>query len=315
MKDMALAEHAVSPPQPRVYQGVNWEGLKTLYVREVRRFLKVGMQTLAAPVVTALLYMLVFVVAVGGGRPVGSVAYGAFVAPGLIMMQILSNAFANSSSSLLQAKFNGLMGDFMTPPLTPLEHLIGFGAGAATRGILVGGVAAVAVLPFAHLTMAAPWAVLFYGLGAALIMGFVGIMAGLWSEKFDHMAAVTNFVIMPMTFLSGTFYLIERLPEPFRSASRFNPVFYLIDGFRYGFIGHAEGSLAVGVAMTAGLVLFTGFVCYRMFATGYKIKTGGREPRPQADRAASTCEGVTPSTRRIQRARWLWWAKPVASAT
>jgi len=273
MKDMAAPLEVVLPPQPRSYQGINWEGLKTLYFREVRRFWKVGLQTLAAPVVTALLYMLVFVVAVGGGRPIEGISYGAFVAPGLIMMQILSNAFANSSSSLLQAKFNGLMGDFMTPPLTPLEHLIGFGAGAATRGIMVGAVAAVAVLPFARLPMEAPWAVLFFGVGAALIMGFIGIMAGLWAEKFDHMAAVTNFVIMPMTFLSGTFYLIERLPEPFRSASKYNPVFYLIDGFRYGFIGKHEGSLAVGVAMTLGLTLFTGFACFRMFATGYKIKT------------------------------------------
>ncbi|MFC3071129.1 ABC transporter permease [Phenylobacterium soli] len=273
MKDMATQDEVVLPPQPRVYQGINWEGLKTLYLREVRRFWKVGMQTLAAPVVTALLYMLVFVVAVGGGRPVEGIAYGAFVAPGLIMMQVLSNAFANSSSSLLQAKFNGLMGDFMTPPLTPLEHLIGFGGGAATRGILVGAVAGLAVLPFAHITLAHPWAALFFGLGAALIMGFVGIMAGLWSEKFDHIAAVTNFVIMPMTFLSGTFYLIERLPEPFRTISQYNPIFYLIDGFRYGFIGHAEGSLTVGVSLTLALTLVTGFVCYRMFATGYKIKT------------------------------------------
>jgi ABC-2 type transport system permease protein len=189
------------------------------------------------------------------------------------MMQILGNAFANSSSSLLQAKFNGLMGDFMTPPLTPLEHLVGFGLGAATRGILVGTVAALAVLPFARLPMEAPWAVVFFGLGAALIMGFIGIMAGLWAEKFDHMAAVTNFVIMPMTFLSGTFYLITRLPEPFRSFSKFNPIFYLIDGFRYGFIGRHEGSLGVGVAMTLGLTLFTGLICFRMFQTGYKIKT------------------------------------------
>jgi ABC-2 type transport system permease protein len=273
MKDMAAPLEVALPPQPRSYQGINWEGLKTLYFREVRRFWKVGLQTLAAPVVTALLYMLVFVVAVGGGRPIEGISYGAFVAPGLIMMQILSNAFANSSSSLLQAKFNGLMGDFMTPPLTPLEHLIGFGAGAATRGIMVGAVAAVAVLPFARLPMEAPWAVLFFGVGAALIMGFIGIMAGLWAEKFDHMAAVTNFVIMPMTFLSGTFYLIERLPEPFRTASEYNPVFYLIDGFRYGFIGRHEGSLVVGVGMTLALTLFTGFMCFRMFETGYKIKT------------------------------------------
>jgi ABC-2 type transport system permease protein len=272
MKDMALAE-TVIPPQPRDYPGVNWEGLKTLYVREVRRFIKVGMQTLAAPVVTALLYMLVFVVAVGGGREVHGVAYGTFVAPGLIMMQILSNAFANSSSSLLQAKFNGLMGDFITPPLSPLEHMVGFGAGAATRGLFVGAISLVAVLPFARLPVAEPWAVAYFGLGAALIMGFIGIMAGLWAEKFDHMAAVTNFVIMPMTFLSGTFYLVEKLPEPFRTFSKFNPIFYLIDGFRYGFIGRAEGSLVVGASLTGALVLVLGWGCLRMFQTGYKIKT------------------------------------------
>ena len=272
MKDMPLIE-AVLPPQPRDYPGINWEGLKTLYVREVRRFIKVGMQTLAAPVVTALLYMLVFVVAVGGGREVHGVPYGTFVAPGLVMMQILSNAFANSSSSLLQAKFNGLMGDFITPPLSPIELLIGFGAGAATRGLFVGAISLLAVLPFARLPVAEPWAVVYFGLGAALIMGFIGIMAGLWAEKFDHMAAVTNFVIMPMTFLSGTFYLVERLPEPFRSFSKFNPIFYMIDGFRYGFIGRAEGSLAVGAALTGALVLGLGWICFRMFETGYKIKT------------------------------------------
>ncbi len=263
----------VLPPQPRVYQGVNWEGLKTLYFREIRRFIKVGTQTLAAPVVTALLYMLVFVVAVGGGREVHGVAYGTFVAPGLIMMQILSNAFANSSSSLLQAKFNGLMGDFMTPPLTPGELAVGFGAGAATRGIVVGLVTLVAVMPFARLPVAQPWAVLYFGIGAALIMAFIGIMAGLWAEKFDHMAAVTNFVIMPMTFLSGTFYLVEKLPEPFRSASHYNPFFYLIDGFRYGFTGMADSSITIGVVMTAVLVLGLGWVSLWMFRTGYKIKT------------------------------------------
>src|SRR4051812_33640135 len=272
MKDMPASE-TVLPPVPRAYNGMNWEGLKTLYLREVRRFLKVGMQTLAAPVVTALLYMLVFVVAVGGGRAVHGVSYGAFVAPGLVMMQILNNAFANSSSSLLQAKFNGLMGDFITPPLTPSEQVTGFGLGAATRGIVVGAVTLLAVLPFAHVGIAHIWAIAFFGIGAALIMGFLGIMAGLWAEKFDHMAAATNFVIMPMTFLSGTFYLVEKLPEPFRSASKFNPFFYLIDGFRYGFIGHAEGSLAVGASLTVVLTLVLGWVCLRMFQTGYKIKT------------------------------------------
>jgi ABC-2 type transport system permease protein len=272
MKDMAAAG-AVAPPVPREYPGFNLEGFKTLYLREVRRFWKVGTQTLAAPVVTALLYMMVFVVAAQGAHPIHGLPYGVFVAPGLIMMQVLNNAFANSSSSLLQAKMNGLMGDFMTPPLSPVEHTAAFGLGAATRGVMVGAVTWLAVLPFARLGVAHSWAIAYYGVGAALILGFLGIMAGLWAEKFDHMAAVTNFVVMPMTFLSGTFYLVERLPEPFRTFSRFNPFFYLIDGFRYGFIGHAEGSLAIGAAMTAALTLALGWICYGMFRTGYKIKT------------------------------------------
>src|SRR5579863_5607835 len=149
MKDMPAA---LVPPPPRAYHGANWEGLRTLYLREVRRFWKVGAQTLAAPVVTALLYMLVFVVAVrGAAPPIEGVRFATFVAPGLIMMQILANAFANSSSSLLQAKMNGLIGDFITPPLSPAEQVAGFALGAATRGVAVGAVTALAVLPFAHL--------------------------------------------------------------------------------------------------------------------------------------------------------------------
>src|SRR5579864_8022814 len=250
MRDMPTAELAL-PPTPRAYRGINWDGLRALYIREVRRFWKVGFQTLAAPIVTALLYMLVFVVAVGGNRQVEGVPFGAFIAPGLIMMQILNNAFSNSSSSLLQAKMNGLIGDFLTPPLSPGELVAGFALGALTRGILVGAVAALAIFPFAHMTFAHVWAILYFGIGAALIMGLLGIMAAIWSEKFDHIAAVTNFIVMPMTFLSGTFYLVNNLPEPFRTISHYNPFFYLIAGFRYGFTGHTDGSLAIGVAVTA----------------------------------------------------------------
>ncbi len=268
------ADQVILPPQPRDYPGVNWAGFRTLYRREVMRFWKVGMQTLAAPVVTSLLYMMVFVVAAQGARPpVHGVQFSTFVAPGLIMMAILNNAFANSSSSLLQAKMNGLIGDFLTPPLTPPEHVGAFALGAATRGILVGAVTWIVVAPFSHLPIAHPWAVLYFGIGASLILGLLGIMAGLWSEKFDNISVVTNFVVMPMTFLSGTFYLVDRLPEPFRTGSHFNPFFYLIDGFRYGFIGHAEGSLFTGVTMTAGLVIAFTSICLWMFETGYKIKS------------------------------------------
>ena len=245
MKDMATP---IAPPAPRAYNGPNWEGLKTLYLRELRRFWKVGMQTLAAPVVTALLYMMVFVVAVrGAAPPVEGVTFATFVAPGLIMMQILNNAFQNSSSSLLQAKMMGLIGDFLMPPLSPAEQVAGFALGAATRGVLVGAITLLAVLPFAHLGVAHLWAILYFGVGAAMVMALLGVMAAIWSVKFDHIAAVSNFVVMPMTFLSGTFYLVDRLPEPFRTASRFNPFFYLISGFRYGFIGRMDGSLLIGM--------------------------------------------------------------------
>jgi len=272
MKDMPAT--IVIPPLPREYHGVNWEGLRTLYVREVRRFWKVGTQTLAAPVVTALLYMLVFVVAVGGARPpIDGVKFATFIAPGLIMMQILGNAFSNSSSSLLQAKMNGLIGDFLTPPLSPAEQVAGFALGAATRGMLVGAVTALAILPFASLGIAHLWAVIYFSLAASLIMGMLGVMAAIWSVKFDHIAAVSNFIVMPMTFLSGTFYLVSRLPEPFRTASHYNPFFYLIAGFRYGFIGHADGSLVVGVVSTAALTVLLAAGCLWMFATGYRMKT------------------------------------------
>ncbi|MDQ0464527.1 ABC-2 type transport system permease protein [Caulobacter ginsengisoli] len=273
MKDMA---HSVLPPQPRDYAGFNWTGFTTLYLKEIRRFWKVGMQTVAAPVVTTLLYMMVFVVAVrGSSPPIHNIPFSAFVAPGLIMMAILNNAFANSSSSLLQAKMMGLTSDFLTPPLAPIEQVSAFVLGAATRGIVVGIVTAgtIAVLPFTDLRISHPWAIAYFGIGASLILGLVGVVTGLWSEKFDHLSAITNFLIMPMTFLSGTFYLVDRLPEPFRTASHYNPFFYLIDGFRYGFIGEADGSIAIGASLVAVLTVSLSLICWQLFRTGYRLKT------------------------------------------
>ncbi|HEX6859976.1 MAG TPA: ABC transporter permease [Caulobacteraceae bacterium] len=273
MRDTA---EQVMPPRPRDYAGFNWLGFQTLYLREVRRFWKVAMQTVAAPVVTTLLYMMVFVVAVGASRqPVEGTAFGTFVAPGLIMMAILNNAFANSSSSLLQAKMMGLTPDFLTPPLSALEQVLAFTLGAATRGVVVGAVTALTILflPFTHLTVVHPWAVIYFGIGASLLLGLVGVVTGLWSEKFDHLAGITNFIIMPMTFLSGTFYLVDKLPEPFATISHYNPFFYLIDGFRYGFIGHADGNLSVGVALTAVLVVGLFAICWRIFVTGWRLRT------------------------------------------
>ena len=268
------AVRSATPPTPRTYQGVNWTGLKTLYLKEVRRFWKVGMQTVAAPVVTTLLYMLIFVVAMKGARPVvGGVPFAQFVAPGLIMMAILNNAFANASSSLIQAKIMGTAPDFLTPPLSPFELAAAFSLGAATRGVFVGVVTAAAVWPFAHFGFAHLAAALYFGFAASMLMGFIGLLTGLWAEKFDHLAAITNFIIMPLTFLSGTFYSITALPAAFRTAAAFNPFFYLIDGFRYGFVGHADGDVAIGVAYTSILVLMLGVASWLVIRSGWRLKS------------------------------------------
>jgi len=263
-----------TPPEPRTYNGLNWEGLKTLYLKEVRRFWKVGAQTVFAPVITTLLYMMVFVVAVQGARePIPGISFGTFVGPGLIMMAILNNAFANASSSLIQAKIMGTATDFLTPPLSPLELTLGFGLGAATRGLVVGLVTAICVWPFSRYGVVHLWAVVYFSVIASLLLGLIGVLAGLWAEKFDHLSAVQNFVVMPMTFLSGTFYAVDALPEPFESISHFNPFFYLIDGFRYGFIGQAEGSLTVGVILSLLLTLIVGWAAYEVFRRGWRLKS------------------------------------------
>ena len=186
----------VVPPQPRDFHGVNWTGAWTLYLKEVKRFWKVGMQTLAAPVLNALLYLLIF--SVGINRPaVNGIPYAVFIAPGLIMMSILNAAFANSSSSLMQAKMMGLAQDFLTAPLTPTEQVCAFALGAATRGVVVGLVTAIAIWPLVHFSVAHWWAIFYFGLMASLMMGMIGMVAGLWAEKFDHLAAVTTPTTMP----------------------------------------------------------------------------------------------------------------------
>jgi ABC-2 type transport system permease protein len=275
MKDMAdFPAAAVTPPTPRAYHGVNWTGAWTLYLKEVRRFWKVGMQTLIAPVITTLLYLMVFAVAMGGARPpVHGVPFVLFIGPGLTMMAVLNAAFANSSSSLMQAKMMGLTMDFITPPLSPTEQVVAFAAGAATRGMFVGLISAASVFVFKPYGVAHWWAVLYFGFSASLLMGLIGMVTGLWAEKFDHLAAVTTFIVMPMSFLSGTFYTVDRLPEPFRSFSHYNPFFYVISGFRYGFIGQADSVIGVGVAYVAALNLILAAACWVLFQTGYRLKS------------------------------------------
>jgi ABC-2 type transport system permease protein len=248
-------------------------GWRTLLYKEVLRFWSVGFQTVAAPVLTAMLYMLIFGHVLDNGVKVyGTVNYTAFLVPGLVMMSVLQNAFANSSSSLIQSK---IMGNLVFVLLTPLGHWSWFFAyvgSSIVRGLAVGAGVMVVTYWFGQPGIVAPlWIVVFAFLGAGML-GAMGLIAGLWAEKFDQMAAFQNFVIMPMTFLSGVFYSIHSLPSFWQTVSHFNPFFYMIDGFRYGFFGVSDVSpwLSLGIVGTAFLIVSA--VAVHLLRIGYKIR-------------------------------------------
>ena len=257
----------------RRYGAVNWLGLQTLIQREVQRFLKVGAQTVFAPLIQTLLFMLVFSLVRGGNWPGTERAYADGLAAGLVMMSILSNAFQNSSSSIVIAKVQGNAVDFLMPPLSALELTIAFIVGAAARGLLVGLASLIAVAWLANIMPAHPLVALYYAIVASMIFGAIGLIGGIWADKFDHLAAVTNFVIVPLTFLSGTFYSTSILPEPIRTLSHYNPVFSLIDGFRYGFIGHADAPLLMGAAISGALALALCWASWAMLKSGYRLRS------------------------------------------
>ena len=257
----------------RRFGAVNWLGFWTLYEKEVRRFIKVYTQTLLAPMVTTLLYLSIFLLALGGaGRIAGGVPYGTFLAPGLMMMSMTQNAFANTSSSIVISKVQGNIVDMLMPPISPAEAVLAMALGGATRGVVVGLAVWLAVLPFVHLPLHSLGLVLFFGFFGSLMLSLLGIVGGIWSEKFDHIAAVTNFIVTPASFLSGTFYSVEALPERWRFVAHLDPFFYMIDGFRAGFIGHADADPTLGMAVMLGLNLVLLIVAYQMFARGYKLK-------------------------------------------
>jgi ABC-2 type transport system permease protein len=267
------ASSFVRPPSPRRYAGVNWIGLRTLTVREIMRFMKVSAQTVIAPLISTILFVMVFALALGAkGGPVPGVAYVDFLAPGLVMMAIINNAFQNASSSLIIAKIQGNAVDFLMPPLSALELTIAFLVGAAVRGIVVGVASLLAVAWFANVMPQHVWAVIVFSVCASLIFGAIGLLGGIWADKFDHLAAVTNFVVTPLTFLSGTFYSIDQLPEPFATIGHYNPVFFLIDGFRYGFIGHADGPVALSVGVSVGLAVLFCAACWYALKKGWRLK-------------------------------------------
>jgi ABC-2 type transport system permease protein len=252
---------------------LNLIGLWTLYRREVRRFLKVPGQTLAAPVITTLMFLLIFTLALGrSGREIEGVPFLDFLAPGLIMMAIIQNAFANTSSSILIGKIQGNIVDILMPPLRTGELMFGLVAGGVTRGVLVALVVSLAMTPVVALWPPHLLLVAFHAVAGSLMLALLGLLGGLWAEKFDQMAAVTNFVIMPLSFLSGTFYSIAQLPEPFHTIAYVNPFFYLIDGIRFGFTGHTDGSVAVGVAVVLLTNVALWLLAHRLVAIGYRLK-------------------------------------------
>ena len=265
--------------EPLIHQ-VNWIGLRTLYMKEVRRFFKVQTQTIWAPAITTLLFLVIFTLALGrGGKVVLGVNFATFVAPGLIVMGMMQNAFANSSFSFLAGKIQGTIIDFLMPPLSEGELMLAMVGAAVTRALLVGLALALAMAlwPGVDLSLAHPWAVVWFGLVGSVFLALLGLLSSVWAEKFDHNAAITNFIIAPLSLLSGTFYVIDNLAPAFQAISRANPFFYVISGFRFGFLGASDigdtnmavlhsalGMLAVDVVLA--------FIVYKVLRSGWKLK-------------------------------------------
>lgn len=271
--------HSLPEPGVPVIRNVNWGGLRTLYIKEVRRFFKVQLQTVWAPAVTTLLFLIIFTVALGGsGRTVEvqghSVHFADFIAPGLIVMGMLQNAFANASFSLLVGKIQGTIVDYLMPPLSTGEVLAALSGGSVTRAFCVGATVwlAMALWPGVDVTPRHFWAILWFGFLGALFLSLLGVLTSIWAEKFDHAAAVTNFVVAPLSLLSGTFYSVDKLSPVFQTISHLNPFFYIISGFRYGFLGVADSPILLGSGVILALDAALGLFCYWLLRKGWKLK-------------------------------------------
>ncbi len=271
--------HAAQPllPQPGapVIHGINWMGIRTLYLKEVRRFFKVQLQTIWAPAATTLIFLAIFTLALGRAKgEIMGMPYSTFLAPGLIIMGMVQNAFQNSLSSILIGKMQGTIIDVLMPPLSAGELLFCYAAGAVTRAWAVGLAiwGAMLLWPGIDVSIANPLLVLAAGTLGALLLGLIGVLTGIWADKFEHGAAVTNFLVQPLTLLSGTFYSIAVLPPAVQSISRGNPFYYMIDGFRAGFTGLPEASPALGLAIVSGLCLLLWLVALRLLQTGWKLR-------------------------------------------
>ena len=276
MRDHTANTRDPDPMMPmgtRRFGRVNWLGLMTLAERENRRFLAVWTQTLMAPLITAGLFMVIFSIAIGPQRgSVMGVDFTTFIAPGILMMTLIQNAFANTSSSIVIAKVQGNIVDTLMPPLSSGEMMLGYLAGGIGRGVFVALAIGVGLTVVLGIVPAHPlWALVFILLGAAF-MSAVGIVAGIFANKFDQMAAITNFIVTPLAFLSGTFYSVEALPPLLKTITHYNPVFYLIDGARYGVLGVSDSAPGLGLTVGVDSTIAVCLLAWRMLATGYRLK-------------------------------------------
>jgi ABC-2 type transport system permease protein len=250
-------------------------GFQTLFYKEVLRFWKVATQTVTAPVMTAMLYLLIFGHVLQDHVQVyPGVQYTGFLVPGLVMMSVLQNAFANSSSSLIQSKITGNLVFVLLTPLSHWEMFGGYVLAAVVRGLVVGAGVFLVTAWFGQLSFVAPWWIVIFALLGAAILGTLGLVAGIWAEKFDQLAAFQNFLIVPLTFLAGVFYSIHSLPPFWQAVSHFNPFFYMIDGFRYGFFGQSDINPLVSLAIVTAFLLVLSALAVRMLKSGYKLRAG-----------------------------------------
>jgi ABC-2 type transport system permease protein len=254
---------------------INWIGIATLYKRETWRFLKVWNQTLVAPVITTLIFLAVLTLAMGSNsaRMIHEVPFIQFIAPGLIMMAMVQNSFANTSSSFMIAKLQGVIIDWLTPPFSAGELVAGFTAGGITRGVLVGVTVSFAMAIFTHIGMHSWLLAITFAVLSCMMLALLGVIAGVYGNTPDQVSAITNFIITPLSFLSGTFYSIHDLPPFFRDISHLNPFFYMIDGFRFALIGTSDADPATGLLVLVGTNLVLIAVAHCMFATGWRLKS------------------------------------------
>ncbi len=253
---------------------MNWIGLATLYKKEVLRFLKVWNQTLVAPVITTLLFLAIFSLSMGGDqKSIEGIPFNIFITPGLIMMAMVQNSFGNTSSSLILAKIQGVIVDYLMPPISPGEFVAAIALGGLTRGLMVGLVVGISVSFFIPLGIHSIGGVIIFAGLASLMLALLGVLAGVWSQTFDHLAAITNYIIVPLSFLSGTFYSVNQLPAPWDTLAHYNPFFQMIDGFRWALTGYSDSNIKISIVVLSISSIVIYLLTYHIISRGYRLKS------------------------------------------